>query len=95
MERPCGCPADAADHVDPEPDWIGDTPIMHGESERPAPGSSHTLYGYPSLPDMYCLCGHPSYLTCPETWGGSVMDMEIRRADPSDDVSRETTPGGQ
>ena len=78
--RPCGCPADAVDHVDPEPDWIGNVPIIHGESERPVPGTSHLLYGFPSMPDAYRLCGHPNYLTCPETWGGSVMDLEIRLA---------------
>jgi hypothetical protein len=85
MTRPCGCPADANNHTDPEPDWIGDTPIMHGESERPVPGSSHMLYGYPSLPDMFCLCGHPFHMSCPaylgiDGWGDGVMDLELHAA---------------
>jgi hypothetical protein len=70
-ERPCGCPLDAPDHLDPEPDWIGDTPIMHGERDEP----STSFWGAP------CLCGHPNYLTCCEVWGGSMAGMTVARAD--------------
>lgn len=86
-KRPCGCPVDVAGHAEIEPDWTGDTPVMHGESDRPVPGSSHMLYGYPSLPDAYCLCGHPPYQLCPawlgiDGWGGGVLDLDIGAADP-------------
>lgn len=75
--RPCGCAIDAPDHLEPEPDWIGDTPIMHGErDEDPRPPADRKLWM--TAP---CLCGHPNYLTCPEVWGGSVMGLEIRRAE--------------
>ena len=86
MTRPCGCPTNAPAHAAIEPDWIGNTPIMHGESERPVPGTSHMLYGRPSIPDNYCLCGHAPYQHCPGTWpetydtgawGGTVMNLEI------------------
>ena len=41
-------------------DWIGDTPIMHGESERPVPVASGDPRRMPCLlSDMYCLCGPP------------------------------------
>lgn len=80
--RPCGCPVDEQDHLEPEPDWIGDTPIMHGERE----GSwwatlDQELFGGP------CLCGHPTYTLCPGDrggWGGDVGDAPLRWRDPSD-----------
>ena len=82
MIRLCGCPSDAPEHIDPEPDWIGDWPIMHGESERPVPGTSHMLYGHPSIPDAYCLCGHPNYLMCPEAFvEGSVLGYGVESAE--------------
>ena len=74
--RPCGCPLDAPDHLEPEPDWIGDTPIIHGErDEDPRPFAERVLWNA-------CLCGHPEWGTCPETWGGSVADLQIRRTEP-------------
>lgn len=61
--RPCGCPADSPDHLDPEPDWIGDTPIMHGERDSDPVRRS-------LCDDPPCLCGHPNFLHCPSRWGG-------------------------
>lgn len=79
--RLCGCSLDALGHVEPEPDWIGNWPIMHGESERPVPGTSHMICGFASLPNAYCLCGHPNYLTCPEAFGdGSILGYEVEAA---------------
>lgn len=66
--RPCGCATDAPDHLAPDLDWIGDSPIVHGERDEPTPA------GALSAP---CLCGHPEYLTCPETWGGGVNDLTL------------------
>jgi hypothetical protein len=88
MTRPCGCPADAADHAEIEPDWLGNVPCMHGESDRPVPGTTNAPAAYylPG-PDMYCLCGHPNHLTCPGWlglpmgWGGGLIDLEIRTSD--------------
>jgi hypothetical protein len=75
--RPCGCEQTAPDHFEPEPDWIGDSPIMHGErDEDPRPRSERQLWM--SAP---CLCGHPDYMVCPEAWGSSVMGLEIRADD--------------
>jgi hypothetical protein len=76
----CWCPD--TPHREPEPDWIGDWPIMHGESEHPVPGTRRRLTDYYTTgPDMYCLCGHPNHLTCPESTGeGSVLGMEIHRS---------------
>ncbi len=80
--RLCGpdCQSPDVPHLDPEPDWIGDFPVMHGESDRPVPGSGHYLYGFYSGDDAYCLCGHPNYMTCPEP--SSLLGMEI--GGPSD-----------
>jgi len=73
VSRPCGCPLHAADHLEPEPDWIGNVPIIHGErDDDPRPAAERQRW--PSPP---CLCGHPCYLTCPEAWGGSVADLVI------------------
>lgn len=82
--RLCGpeCSVPHLPHLAPEPDWIGDYPVMHGESERPVPGSGTPYGAYRGLPDAYCLCGHPDYLTCPEAWGdGSVWGMTITAED--------------
>ena len=54
-------------HLPPIVDWIGDTPIMHGERDVP--------YGHPE--QGYCLCGHPWYALCPERETGSVMSMVL------------------
>lgn len=75
-DRLCGpdCPTPDLPHRDPEPDWIGDYPVMHGESEYSVPGMEWN--------DMYCLCGHPNYLMCPAWWNGEgVMGMTIERGE--------------
>jgi hypothetical protein len=75
-DRLCGPDCRVADelHIEPEVDWIGDMPIMHGESDRPSPigHGSHR-------PDPYCLCGHPDYMTCPGWLDGGIAGMEIER----------------
>ena len=75
MIRLCGC-TDGTLHVDPEIDWIGNTPITHGEYERDVPGSDTHVRG---CFDAYCLCGHPNYLTCPKVFGdeGTVWGMTV------------------
>mgnify|MGYP001104035584 CR=1 FL=1 len=86
--RLCGddCPTPDLPHIDPEPDWIGNVPIMHGESEHIVPlthdqARSRPLFGG----DPYCLCGHPNYLLCPEAFGdGSILGMTI--APPEDEA---------
>jgi hypothetical protein len=82
--RPCGCPSDAPGHREPEPDWIGDTPILHGESEYPVPGTERVICGVRCSPEMYCLCGHPWHRMCPGVWGDSIMDIELTRGENSD-----------
>jgi hypothetical protein len=80
--RLCGtewCTGDL--HREPEPDWIGDMPIIHGESEIPVPGTGGWNGLYTESPDHYCLCGHPNYLTCWEyATGGGIQSMTIERA---------------
>lgn len=49
------CPTPNEPHHHPEVDWIGDKPIIHGESQRTRVNG-----------DPYCLCGHPNYRMCPE-----------------------------
>jgi len=82
--RLCGphCPTPDEPHLDPEPDWIGDYPVMHGESERPVPGTGGWNGLYRELAEMYCLCGHPVDYTCP-AWlnGGGLAGMTIERAE--------------
>lgn len=52
-------------HRQPEPDWIGDCPIMHGESDHYVPGTTKHRPEDPWVSsESYCLCGHPGYLTC-------------------------------
>lgn len=72
-------------HLEPEPDWIGNTPVMHGESDRkhPDPGTVIDMGGgftYRMRRDSYCLCGHPEYFTCP-AWldGGGLAGLVIER----------------
>lgn len=79
--RLCGpdCAYPDLEHRAPEPDWIGDYPVMHGESDYLVPDSGN-WFGT----DSYCLCGHPDYLTCPGWYGGgpgTLGDMTIYRAD--------------
>jgi hypothetical protein len=70
-EPDCCYPNDQ--HIEPEPDWIGNDPVMHGESERPVPGTT----------EAYCLCGHPNYMTC-MGWlnGGGIGGWTFERAEP-------------
>lgn len=55
-------------HLEPEIDWIGNSPLAHGESER-----------NDSTGDAYCLCGHPQYLTCPRWATEGLMSSTIQR----------------
>jgi hypothetical protein len=66
-ERLCGpdCQVPEWPHAEPITDWIGDTPILHCDSERPVPGTGGWNGVYNQSPDIYCLCGHPGYATCP------------------------------
>ena len=63
--RLCGgdCPTPELAHREPEPDWIGNVPVMHGESDYPVIGTRK----------MFCLCGHPDYMMCPEQWAGNGL----------------------
>lgn len=81
--RDCGAPDEL--HIDPEPDWVGNVPFLHGQSDTPVPGTEY-LYDFddgrgkrpvPLTNDMYCLCGHPNHLTCPEP--DSLLGMQIER----------------
>jgi hypothetical protein len=85
-ERLCGpdCCVPNEPHIDPEPDWIGNYPVMHGESERPVPGTGGWNGVYNASPDMYCLCGHPNDMTCPEQISGGIGGMTIDPADSED-----------
>lgn len=83
-ERLCGpdCPTPEMVHRDPEPDWIGDWPVMHGESDHQVPDSRHFNGVYMENSEAYCLCGHPVYCSCPGWYGGGGLSgMEIRRAE--------------
>lgn len=77
--RLCGCTDDyeGPPHIDPQPDWIGDWSITHGESDIPVPGSRLGSV----IPDAYCLCGHPNYLSCPGWFNGegTVMGVTVER----------------
>lgn len=86
-ERPCGpnCPTPDAPHREPEPDWIGDTPILHGESDHLVPGTGGWNGRFSECPDSYCLCGHPNHLTCPEP--SSLLGMAIERGPEFPEVS--------
>ncbi len=86
-DRLCGpdCPCPDELHLEPGPDWIGDFPVMHGESDHshPDPGVAIDMGGgftYRIRRDNYCLCGHPVYFTCP-AWarGGGIGGMVIER----------------
>jgi hypothetical protein len=76
-----GCTVPDLPHREPEPDWIGDHPVMHGESETPVPGTGGWNGVYTELPDAYCLCGHPIYFTCPHWLDGGIFGMTIERTD--------------
>lgn len=77
--RLCGpdCPVPSAEHRDPAPDWIGETPVMHGESDIAVPGTGGWNGLYMESPDMYCLCGHPVYYTCPRWTTDGILSWEI------------------
>jgi hypothetical protein len=62
--RACGpkCPTPDLPHRDPEPEWIGNTPILHGESDWQLFDERWQSLG------AYCLCGHPNYMMCPGVW---------------------------
>lgn len=81
--RLCGCGDDyqGPPHIEPQPDWIGDWSVTHGESETPVPGSGERYGGSGTVPDTYCLCGHPNYLWCPGWFNGegTVMGMTMQR----------------
>lgn len=86
-DRLCGpdCPTPDEPHREPEPDWIGDYPVMHGESDHQVPGSGHDMTGwgghtYRCCRANYCLCGHPDYQSCPAYWnGGGIAGLTIER----------------
>jgi hypothetical protein len=87
MARLCGpdCLFPDEFHREPEPDWLGDFPVMHGESEHEVPGSGHDAegwggYRYRCCRTYYCLCGHPDYASCPAWWdGGGLAGLVIER----------------
>ena len=54
-------------HLEPEVEWVGDMPLMHGERDVPS--------GDPQ--SEYCLCGRPNYLTCPEWITGGIATMVV------------------
>lgn len=72
-----GCPDPGEPHREPEPDWIGDEPLLHGESERPVPGTGGFNGFYTVIPDAYCLCGHPNYVTCPKWLTDGIASWTI------------------
>jgi len=79
-DRLCGphCPTPDAPHRDPEPDWIGNMPIYHGESDHPVPDTGGWNGLYTESPEMFCLCGHPNYLMCPIFWdGGGIGGVSV------------------
>ncbi|MCW2767575.1 MAG: hypothetical protein JWO11_3534 [Nocardioides sp.] len=81
-ERLCGpdCLTPDMAHRNPEPDWIGDYPVMHGESDHEVPDSRHFNGLYTEGPEAYCLCGHPMYQSCPGWYGGGgIGEMIIER----------------
>jgi hypothetical protein len=84
-ERLCGpeCCEQDKPHRDPAPDWIGDYPVIHGESDDEVPGTRRFNGLYTEGPDMWCLCGHPNYLTCPGWYRGegTVFGMTIQSAE--------------
>ena len=79
--RACGptCPTPDEPHREPEPEWIGNTPILHGESDW--------LKFDPLQRPMgpYCLCGHPNYMTCPGVWAGEDTLDGLTLYRPEDD----------
>ena len=88
LTRECGCDTDA-NHVEPHVDPV--LGIEHGErayddpqphevpSTRAWHGNTQHPMSWQSSPDMYCLCGHPNYLTCGAD-DGRVIDLVITRA---------------
>jgi hypothetical protein len=83
MSAPCGC-SDLSGHVAPYVDPV--LHIEHGERDalngdplpHTVPNSGGGWNGlYTEWPDVYCLCGHPNYLTC-EAWpAGGVMGLTV------------------
>lgn len=80
MAETCGCPnreGHAAPFIDPV------LHLRHGErdSECPlpldVPGTGGWNGVYHELPDVFCLCGHPNYLTCLELDGGGMSDVTV------------------
>lgn len=82
-ELQCGpeCIYPAVPHAEPIIDWIGDSPLAHGESERPVPGTGGWNGLYNESPDAYCLCGHPNYLTCPRGWTEGIASWAIEASE--------------
>jgi hypothetical protein len=68
-ELACGpdCIWPDREHLEPHVDWIGDSPLAHGEDED--------RNDEDDMP--FCLCGHPNYLTCPRWASEGLMSMEI------------------
>jgi hypothetical protein len=81
--RLCGpdCPTPELPHRDPEPDWIGNYPVEHGESDYPVPGTGGWNGLYTESRDMYCLCGHPDYMWCPMWPSGGIGGLTIAQDD--------------
>lgn len=91
IERLCGpdCCFPELPHLEPALAWIGNDPVMHGESDRLVPGSESTYdYGdgrgwvpVPGTGVAYCLCGHPNYLSCPAYYTEGIGGWTAERAD--------------
>lgn len=82
-------------HREPEPDWIGNMPVEHGESDHPVPDTGGWNGLYTESPDMFCLCGHPNYMTCPMWPRGDVGGWTIeRRADGGIGIAGDLTGVG-
>jgi hypothetical protein len=83
MSEPCGC-ADRTDHVAPCADPV--LHIEHGERDglnhdpepHAVPGTGGWNGLYTASWDVYCLCGHPDYMSC-EAWanGGGVAGLTM------------------
>lgn len=66
-------------HLPPVVDWIGNTPIAHGERDG-SPEQPWGPYGTGGPGnDPPCLCGHPDYGMCPNNIAGvgTILDLRI------------------
>lgn len=80
MTETCGCDSREG-HAEPFVDPV--LYLRHGERDddcslpHAVPGTGYWTGYYHSLPDVYCFCGHPNYLTCMELDGGGMSDVTL------------------